>query len=106
MWVTRERYDVLVRAEERAEMLRIRVNQLEQENADLRFAVTGRPQRALHLDKPAGPSLALGTGKSKKPAGAQVIESIEDGLAIFQDIGDEGSIAEGIRTDSEGRLAI
>lgn len=96
MFIKRDRYDVLVRAEERAEMLRIRVNQLEQENAELRFAVTGRPQRAMHIEKPAA-SLALGTGKSNKTPGQQVLDSIEGGLEIFEDLGDAGAIAEGVK---------
>jgi hypothetical protein len=106
MWVRRAKYDVLVRAEERAEMLRIRCNQLEQETAELRFAVTGRPQRALHIEKPVG-SLALGTGaKNKKQPGEQVLDAIEQGLEIFNDLGDEGARAEGIRTDPEGRVIL
>lgn len=105
MWINRERYEALVRAEERAEMLRIRVNQLETENAELKFAVTGRPQRALVLEKPS----AVGMGKSAKTSkatGDAVIESIEDGLEIFNDMGDESARAEGIQVDGDGRLVV
>jgi hypothetical protein len=102
MWINRERYEELVRAEERAEMLRIRVNQLEQENAELRFAVSGRPQRALHLDKPVG--VGTSRGKRNKLPGEITIESIEQGLKLFDDMGDDEARAEGLETDGEGRL--
>lgn len=102
MWLSRTRYDELIRAEERAEMLRIRVNELTYELADERHQVTGRPQRVAQLANPrrtARPQPELTPEQ-------QTIAQIEQGLEMFEDIGDTEAQKLGILTSDDGRFAV
>ena len=78
MWVAHGRFVELIRAEERCEMLRLRVNQLEGDLAHERHLRTGEPQRVAEFAAP----------RKKKPEPTideQSIAQIESGLEIFQD---------------------
>lgn len=101
MWLSRSRYDTLIRAEERAEMLVIRVNQLEQELKHERYLRTGEPQRVTELRSP----------NRKKPEREltpeeSAIAQIEQGLEIFEDVGDSRAGELGLDLETDGRLAL
>lgn len=88
MWIKRSRYEELIRAEERSEMLRIRVNQLEQESAAAKFAATGIPQLATVLANP-------NKGPRPKAQGRPATTDEMLGALDFNDLGDENARAEG-----------
>ena len=85
MWVSRARYEALIKAEERAEWLRVRVNQLELQVADHAFQATGVPQRALEIGGPVAPKIHGGV-----PLSAQTpVAALADSLGVsFDDLGD------------------
>jgi hypothetical protein len=80
VWIARDRYEALIRADERAEMLRIRVNQLEGDLAHERHLRSGEPQRVATLMNPRP--------KPEATTEEQSIAQIEMGLEIFEDAGD------------------
>lgn len=91
MWISRKRYEELLttaaRNEERADWLRTRVNQLEFERADLLAQRTGRPQRAITVER--------------KP---DQFSEFPDGTVNFDDMGDEAARSAGIEWDDNGRV--
>lgn len=102
MWLSRKRYDDLVRAEERAELLRVMVNELKFELAGERHQTTGRPQRVAQLANPrrtARPQVEITPEQ-------QTIAQIEQGLEMFEDVGDTEAQKLGILTSDDGRLAV
>ena len=91
MWIAQGRFVELIRAEERGEMLRLRVNQLEGDLAHERHLRTGEPQRVAEFASPR-----------KKPVAEQAIDEqsiaqIESGLEIFQDPDELGVAFAGAR---------
>lgn len=101
MWIKRDRYDELIRAETIAEMLRVRVNQLEHEKAQVKYEQTGVPQPALEIAK-----LAFGKPRTKDNTGddSQPINSIDEAATMFEDVGDDKARSMGL-IDGEGRPA-
>lgn len=95
MWINRKRYDELVRAEARAELLVARVNQLEHEKADAVFQLTGKPQRAMEL------KIAATRLKPKHPA---ALDDMDSGVVDFNDMGDAAAKVEGLAFDEDGRV--
>ncbi len=105
MWITRERYDTFIRAECTADYLRVRVNQLETENGQLRFNLTGQPQVVTQLaNRPARTPQGIGSAFVHPDL---VKDPNAPGLGVqdFEDLGDVGARNEGITVDAEGRVS-
>jgi len=101
MWLNRARYEVLIRAEERAEMLRLRVNQLEADLAHERHLNTGKPQRVVEFGNP----LRTKPKREVTPE-EQGIAQIEMGLEMFNDLGDDQAKKFGVDFTDDARVAI
>src|SRR3990167_7775099 len=102
MWVQRERYDGLIRAEAAADYLRLRVNQLEQELAQLRFQTTGQPQLLTQIAK----TPARVGNKPFVPPNTVSDPRDPVGPADFEDMGDKAALAEGVEVDADGRVRL
>jgi len=102
MWVQRERYDGLIRAEATADYLHLRVNQLEQELATLRFQFTGRPQLLTQIAKTPA---RVG---NKPVVLSNAVSDTRDpvGPADFEDMGDKAALSEGVEVDADGRVRL
>jgi hypothetical protein len=90
MWIKRTRYEELIRAEERAEMLRIRVNQLETEKAHEAFERTGVPQMVPVLATPNRPRPETPRTAARPSTPDEMIGAIN-----FEDLGDVAARNEG-----------
>ena len=92
MWISKTEYTDLIAqrsgAMAQATWLQIRINQLEQENGDLRAQITGKPQRVPTI-LPSSPAIF----------DAGVVDASE-----FEDMGDKLALSLGISTDDDGRL--
>lgn len=106
MWIPRERYDVLIRAEAAADYLRLRVNELSEECGVLRFSLTGQPQRVTQIAKVA-PAPRTGSQIGNKPfTPPNQFTDPSGGTVDFEDMGDASARAEGIEVDDEGRVKL
>jgi len=99
MWIPKDRFESLVKAEAQAEMLVARVNQLEHELATARFQLTGQPQMVTKL--------ARAVGKPFVPPGA-VANPQDSGLGPqdFEDMGDAEARIQGVNVDEDGRVKL
>lgn len=97
MWVSRQRYDELVRAEERAEWFCIRINQLEQQVAGVEFKRTGIPQAALEI---VGRAHSSAQSKDRPdPRDFDPFKDMPGGVVSFEDMGDAEARKQGYSVD-------
>lgn len=78
MWISKARFVELVRAEERSELLRLRVNQLEGDLGHERHLRTGEPQRVAEFVTPRRKP------RPEPTPDQQSLAQIEMGLKIFE----------------------